>query len=69
MKYHSDVNTFRCHVFSGTNYYMAPDGHHGGDDGTDYSCPAGMTDVGADCADISGHAPSCSHSEMDMDHN
>ena len=48
---------------------MAPGGHHGGDDGTDYSCPAGMTDIGADCADISGHAPSCSHSEMDMDHN
>ena len=36
--------TFRCHVFSGTDYYMAAGGTHGG------TCPAGMTDIGADCS-------------------
>ena len=64
MKSHSDVNTFRCHVFSGTNYYMAKGGQHGGDDGTGYSCPPGMDDVGADCAGLSGHAPMCSGMSM-----
>ena len=48
---------------------MPADGTHGGTTGTCATAPAGMTDIGADCADISGHAPSCSHSKMDMDHN
>ena len=41
--------TFRCHVFSGTNYYMGKSGTHG--TSADYSCPAGMTDVVANSAD------------------
>ena len=41
--------TFRCHVFSGTNYYMGKAGTHG--TSADYSCPAGMTDVVANSAD------------------
>ena len=43
------VSTFRCHVFSGTNYYMGKSGTHG--TSADYSCPAGMTDVVANSAD------------------
>eukprot|EP00964_Phaeocystis_antarctica_P108394 scaffold72998_cov65-Phaeocystis_antarctica.AAC.9 len=44
------VSTFRCHVFSGTDYYMAAGGTHGGTTGTCATAPAGMTDIGADCS-------------------
>ena len=44
------VSIFRCHVFSGTDYYMPADGTHGGTTGTCATAPAGMTDIGADCS-------------------